>query len=388
MAGRAVIVGVRGREVLDACGGPALEVTVRLESGAVGRACLRPVPGQSPRSAAHALETAVGDALVGCDAGDQAAVDGALGVLGLGAGASLASARAAAAHAGMPLWRWLDDGASALPVPMLTLLDGSAGNALDVRELMVVPWAAESFADAVRVGVRVYWALGDLLAEVGALRSVGATGAFAPNVPSVEAALELAETAIERAGHRPGEDVALAVDAGAARWRFGSGYRLATECLTLSGPALVARWADLAEAYPIAALIDPLGSDDPDGWAALRSRVGHRVQVVGGVALASSGLASAVTVGLDGVATLSSLLELVAEARAGGCGVVLSRAPAETEDPLLADLAVGLQAGQIRAGGPCRGECTAKYNRLLRIEEALGDDALYAGHAPFRVRVR
>jgi enolase len=241
----------------------------------------------------------------------------------------------------------------------------------------------------------VYWALADVLDERGHITAVGDTGGFAPNVPSVEAALELVETAIERAGHHPGEDVALAIDAAAGQWRASDGtYPLAAENLTYSSERLVEHWADLVAQHPIAALEDPLAESDIEGWAQLSRRLGNRIQLIGDDLFATTpelvrrgirgGLANAVLIKPNQVGTLTEALETICVARTAGWGVIVSHRSGETEDTTIADLAVGTQADQIKAGGPCRGERVAKYNRLIRIEEQLGDEALYAGRRPFQ----
>jgi enolase len=421
----AAIVAVHGRQVLDSRGAPTLEVEVRLESGACGRAIVpagasvgpheavewrdhtRSFRGRAVRTAVRHVGEQVSGALAGRDAMQQRAIDrvlieldGTIDKHRLGAntllGASLACVRAAAAHEDLPLWRFLGgQRAHVLPVPMLTVLSGGAHarNAFDLQEVMVVPWAAESFADALHVAVQVYWSLGDLLAERGHVTAIGDTGGFAPNVPSIEAALELVETAIERVGHHAGDDVAVAVDAAAGQWRADGGYRLVAEQLTLSRERLVDRWVELASRYPIAALEDPIGPEDPAGWSELRGRLGDRVQIVGDDLFATNpdlvrqgvdaGLATAVLIKPNQVGTLTEALDAIAIARDAGWGVIVSHRSGETEDTTIADLAVAIGAGQIKAGGPCRGERVAKYNRLLRIEERIGDDALFAGRQPF-----
>jgi enolase len=425
----AAIVNIRARQVLDSRGRPTLEVDVRLASGERGSAIApagastgasesrerrdndRRFRGLGVRSAVRDVHGEVADALRGHDATDQRAIDRMLVDLDatpdrhrLGANTllavSLACAHAAAAHEHTSLWRRLaPERAHLLPVPMLTVFDGGAHarNSADPQEVMVVPWAAESFADALHVGVQVFWSLGDVLTEQGLATTVGHTGGFAPGLRSIEAALALAEAAIERAGHRPGHDVALAIDAAASQWRSKDGdYRLAEEGVTVSSAELVDYWAELVSRHPVVSLEDPLGEDDPDGWAELTRRCGDRVQVVGDDLLvtdaervrdaAAHRLANAAVIKPNQIGTLSEALDAVGAAREVGWGVIVSSRTGDSEDTTIADLAVGVQAGQIKAGGPSRGERVAKFNRLIRIEEEIGDDALFVGREPFRWR--
>jgi enolase len=424
----AAVASVDGRQVLDSRGAPTLQVEVRLESGARGSAI---VPsgvstgaheslewrdhdgrfrGRGVRSAVRHTREDVAAALLGRDATDQEAIDRVLVELDgtpdrrrLGANtllaASLACAHAAAAHEGVSLWRRLaPERAHVLPVPMLTVLGGGAHapNSIDIQEVMVVPWAAESVAAALQVAVQVHWSLRDLLAERGHVTAVGDVGGFAVTLRSAEAALELVEAAIERARYEVGDDVVLAIDAAASQWRHGPLYLLTREGVTLSSEELVDRWVELVARHPIVSLEDPLAEDDRDGWLKLQSRLRGRVQLVGDDLFATdaalvrsgiaSGLANAVLIKPNQVGTLTETLETIAVARDAGWGIVVAHRSGDTDDTTIADLAVGVQAGQIKAGGPCRGERVAKYNRLLRIEEEIGDEALYAGRAPFERR--
>ncbi|HET6506951.1 MAG TPA: phosphopyruvate hydratase [Baekduia sp.] len=412
-------------EVLDSRGAPTLEVEVRLASGARGAVAVpaglstgskerkesrdgeRRYRGRGVRHAARVVRTEVADALHGMDALHQAAVDARLRDLDgtpdksrLGAnailGASLATAHAAAAHCGVPLWRHLTpDPGHVLPVPMLNVLNGGAHarGGMDVQELMLVPWGAESFADALRIAVQIYWTLGDLLAEAGIPTSVGDEGGYAPRVGSTEDALDMLMSAVERAGLEPGVDVALALDAAASGWRHDAGYRLRRAGRTLSRDGLIDFWEQLVEGYPIVALEDPMAEDDREGWSLLHERLGDRVQLIGDDVfvtdpeLVSEGIAAdmanAVLVKPNQIGTLSETLATIEIAHAAGWATVVSHRSGETTDTTIADLAVGAQVGQIKAGAPCRGERVAKYNRLMRIEEELGDGALFAGRAPF-----
>lgn len=420
------IADVHARQLLDSRGAPTLEAEIRLVSGARGRAMLpsgastgpyesresrdrdRRFRGHGVRAAVARVRGEIADALRGRDATDQAAIDRVLVELDgtpdrrrLGANAllatSLACAHAAAAHERVSLWRYLAPGrAHMLPVPMVCALDGGAHarNAFDVQEAMIVPWQAESYADALDVAVRVHWALGDLLAERGQPTAVGDTGGFAPDFPHIEEALELLERAVERAGFHAGEQVVFALDAAAGQWRSEGSYRLAAEGSELSANELVERWLSLVRRFPIVSLEDPIAEDDHDGWRDLRRGLGdRRVQLLGDDLFATNadrirggvrdGLATGALIKPNQVGTLSETLAAARVAQEAGWAVVVSHRSGDTEDPTIADLAVGLQAGQIKAGGPCRGERVAKHNRLMRIEEEIGDEALYAGRAPF-----
>jgi enolase len=419
------IVEVVARQVLDSRGSPTLEADVRLRSGARGRAAVpsggstgnweplesrdhdRRFRGRGVRHAVRLVREEVADAIRGRDATDQEAIDSLLVALDgtldkhrLGGNTllsvSLACAHAAAAHCGVELWQYLGgDRAHPLPVPMLTVLEGGvhARSGLDIQELAVVPWKAETVAGALDTAVRVYWSLGDLLASRGEVTAVGDTGGFAPRLRSVESALEMTEAAIDHAGYHPGDEVVLAIDAAASQWRRGESYALEREGALLSREELADRWVKLLARHPIVALEDPFAEDDREGWALLHGYVGDRVQLVGddvfvtSPALLRKGIeehvANAVVIKPNQVGTLSETLRAIAIAREAGWGVIVSHRSGETEDTTIADLAVATQAGQIKAGAPCRGERIAKYNRLLRIEEELGDEAQYAGRGPF-----
>jgi len=419
------IADVLARQVLDSRGSPTLEVEIRLRSGARGRAAVpaggsigsweplesrdhdRRYRGRGVRHAVHVVREEVAGAMRGSDAIDQEAIDGLLigldGTLDrhrLGGntllGVSLACAHAAAAHTGVELWRYLArDRAHVLPVPMLTVLEGGAHtrSGLDIQELMLIPWKAETVAGALDIAVRVYWSLGDLLASKGEATAVGDTGGLAPQMTSLDSALELTEAAIEDAGYHPGDQVVLAIDAAATQWRADGGYTLKREGARFSREELVDRWITLLRCHPIVALEDPFAEDDHEGWSMLHARVGDRVQLVGddlfvtNPALIRRGIdqqvANAVLIKPNQVGTLSETLRAIKIAQEAGWGTIISHRSGETEDTTIADLAVAAHVGQIKAGGPCRGERIAKYNRLLRIEEELGDEALYAGREPF-----
>ena len=424
------IAGIHGREILDSRGNPTVEVDVVLQDGSLGRAA---VPSGASTGAYEAVELRDGDkaryggkgvrkavegidgqiaaALAGVDAADQGAVDGALIELdgtpnkqNLGAnatlGVSLAAAHAAANAAGQPLYRWLADGrAPSLPVPMFNILNGGkhAVDSTDFQEFMVAPVGAATFAEALRAGSEVFWALRTLLHDDGHSTGQGDEGGFAPSLATNEAAIEYILRAIEQAGYRPGEDVAIALDPAVTSILVeGTGdkdtpgrYRLETEGRTLDTEELVDLWATWLDRYPIVSLEDGLGEDDWDGWRSLTARLGDRVQLVGDDLLVTNpafierGIreqaANAVLIKLNQIGTLTETIQAIEMARAAGWGAMVSHRSGETEDTTVADLVVAMGTGQIKAGAPSRSERVAKYNRLLRIEEELGGQARYAG---------
>ncbi len=307
---------------------------------------------------------------------------------------SLAVARAAAAEAGVPLYRWVGgEEAHVLPVPMLNVINGGAHaqNSLDLQEFMVVPAGAESFAEGLRIGAEVFHALRALLHERGLATAVGDEGGFAPDLPSTEAAIEAVLEAAERAGHR--ERVAIALDPAATEvWRDGR-YRLPGEGRELDPDEMVGFWADLVERHPIVSIEDPLAEDEWDGWRALTERLGDRVQLVGddlfvtnverlrrGIELDAG---NAILVKVNQIGTLTETLDAIELARSAGYAAVMSHRSGETEDTTIADLAVATGVGQIKTGAPSRSDRVAKYNQLLRIEEELGDRAEYPGWNAF-----
>jgi len=412
---------VRARQILDSRGNPTVEVEIELERGAVGRAA---VPSGASTGKYEALELrdggeawlgkgvskAIGNvcdeiapALVGVDADDQRAVDAALLELDgttdksrLGAnailGCSLAAAKAAAAAAGVPLYRWIGgSGAHVLPVPMLNVINGGAHarNSLDLQEFMVVPAGAETFSEGLRVAVEVFHTLAKLLDARGLATAVGDEGGFAPDLPSTEAAIEVVLEAAERAGHR--ERVALAMDPAATEIFRDGNYVL--EGRTLSGDEMIEFWAALVEKYPLVSLEDGLAEDEWGWWRELTDRLGDRVQLVGDDLFVTNvarleqgieqGVANAILVKVNQIGTLSETLDAIALARANGYNAVISHRSGETEDTTIADLAVATGAGQIKTGAPSRSDRVAKYNQLLRIEEELGSEAVYPGWDAF-----
>ncbi|MEW6447696.1 MAG: phosphopyruvate hydratase [Bacillota bacterium] len=422
-----VITETRAREILDSRGNPTVEVEVVLEDGTVGRAA---VPSGASTGTYEAVELRDGDAeryggkgviravqhvndeiaaeIVGLSALDQSEIDTTLIELDgtenksrLGAnailGVSLAAARAAAEFLGLPLYRYLGGvGANLLPVPMMNVLNGGrhADNNLDLQEFMIVPVGAESFADALRMGAEVYHSLRRILHERGLSTAVGDEGGFAPFLSANEEALKLLTAAIEKAGYRPGDDVALALDPAASEFFHDGFYILQGENRTLSAGDLVDYYADLVERYPILSIEDGLAEEDWEGWELLTRRLGKTVQLVGddifvtnprrldrGITL---GVANSILIKPNQIGTLTETLETITLAHRNGYTTVISHRSGETEDTFIADLAVATRSGQIKTGAPCRSERVAKYNQLLRIEELLEGETTYPGKSAFR----
>jgi enolase len=415
------IEAVHARQVLDSRGNPTVEVDLRLTGGATGRAA---VPSGASTGTREALElrdggTAFGgkgvsravdnvngeiaDAVRGRDASEQRSLDDALIALDgtedksrLGAnallGVSMAAARAAAAAAGEPLWRYLGgDQAHLLPVPAMNVLNGGvhADNSIDFQEFMVAPVGAGSFAQALRMGAEVYHQLKTTLKERGLAGGVGDEGGFAPELDSNEAPLELLVSAIEAAGYRPGDDVAICLDPAASEFFADGRYELACESRSLSSEAMIEFWSGITSRYPVLFLEDGLAEGDWDGWKQLTDTIGDRVQLVGDDIFVTNpeilrqgiqrGVANSVLIKLNQIGTLTETLDTIALAREAGYRCVISHRSGETEDTFIADLAVATGVGQIKTGAPARSERVAKYNQLLRIEEELGDRARYAG---------
>ena len=417
---------LHAREVLDSRGNPTVEVEAWLESGAFGRAL---VPSGASTGAREAVELrddepsrylgkgvrravrnvieVIAPEVEGLDAAEQVKIDRVLLELdgtpdksGLGAnallGVSLAVARAAADDAGLPLYQYLGGpGARLLPVPLMNVVNGGvhADNGIDIQEFMLVPAGAGSFGDALRMGVEIFHTLRRLLKDKGLSTGVGDEGGFAPALGGNEAALDFLMRAIERAGYRAGDDVWLALDPAASEFGKRGRYRLRADRVEKSSDEMVAFYEALVSRYPICSIEDGLGEDDHDGWQALTRRLGSRVQLVGDDLFVTNpailqegirhGLANALLVKVNQIGTLTETLEAVELAKRAGYGTVISHRSGETEDVFIADLAVGVNAGQIKTGSLARGERTAKYNQLLRIEEELGDAAVWPGRAVF-----
>jgi len=421
------ITHVHARQLLDSRGNPTVEVDVRLDSGVLGRAA---VPSGASTGEHEVVELRDGDpavylgkgvlravanvngeianALLGADASDQRELDRLLVELDgtptksrLGAnailGCSLASAKAAAADAGLPLWRWLGGGdARVLPVPLMNVVNGGAHaqNRLDLQEFMVVPAGAESFTEALRVGAEVFHHLKTVLHERGLATGVGDEGGFAPDLASTEEAIEAVLEAAERAGHR--ERIGIALDPAASEVFRDGAYELPGEGRTLDAQAMIDFYRSLADRFPILSIEDGLDENAWSDWRSLTQVVGERVQLVGDDLFVTNveflrrgieeGVANAILVKVNQIGTLTESLDVIELARGAGYATVISHRSGETEDTTIADLAVAVNAGQIKTGAPSRTDRVAKYNQLLRIEEELGDEAVYPGWSAFRGR--
>jgi enolase len=425
-----VIQSVRALEILDSRGNPTLSVEVTTSGGLRGRAA---VPSGASTGSREALELrdkdprryggkgvtrAVGHVngeianavakqrLGGLD--EQAELDRKLCDLDgtetksrLGAnallGVSLAAAHAAAAAAGQPLYRWLGgDGAQLLPAPMMNVINGGAhaDNNVDLQEFMLYPLGAPSFSEALRWGSEVFHRLRAVLQQKGYATGVGDEGGFAPNLVSNREAIELVLQAIEQAGYRPGEQIAIALDPAASEFYENGRYQLAGEGKSLSSDEMVEFWADWAGRYPIVSIEDGLAEQDWDGWARLTQRLGGRLQLVGDDLFVTNpailklgiekGVANSILVKVNQIGTLTETLDAIQMARAAGYSAVISHRSGETEDTTIADLAVATGVGQIKTGSLCRTDRVAKYNRLLWIEAELGAAARYAGRSTLR----
>jgi enolase len=424
----ATIEVVDAREILDSRGNPTVEVDVILADGSVGRAA---VPSGASTGAHEAVELRDGDAarfggkgvlgavanvtdriapaIYGLDASDQAGIDALLceldgtpnkAALGANAilGVSIACAHAASASYDLPLYRYLGGvGATTLPVPMFNILNGGkhAQDSTDFQEFMVMPVGVDTYADALRAGAEIFATLRGILHDEGHATGQGDEGGFAPSLPSNEAAVEVILRAIERAGYRPGVDVAIALDPatselvepGSGRDGAPTRYVLAREGRTLESGELIDLWADWAARYPIVSLEDGLAEDDWAGWRQLTERLGRTIQLVGDDLLVTNteriaraieeDAANSVLIKLNQIGTLTETIEAISLARSAGWSAVVSHRSGETEDTTIADLVVAMGTGQIKTGAPSRSERVAKYNRLLRIEGELGDGAKY-----------
>jgi len=415
------ITAVHGRQILDSRGNPTVEVDVRLESGALGRAA---VPSGASTGVHEAVELRDGgpewggkgvtravahvnselaSAVRGRDARDQAGLDASLierdgtankGRLGANAvlGVSLAAAKACAAEDGISLYRYLGgERAVTLPVPMMNVINGGvhAQNSIDLQEFMVVPGGADSFADALRIGAEVYHALKDVLHSRGLATAVGDEGGFAPDLESSEAAIEAILEAAERAGHR--ESVAIALDPATSEVFSEGKYRF--EGRELSSAEMPAFWSALIDSYPIVSIEDGAAEDDWEAWKLLTAELGSRVQLVGDDVFVTNpsrlrrgideGVANSILVKVNQIGTLTETADAISIAQGAGYTAVISHRSGETEDATIADLAVATNAGQIKTGAPARSDRVAKYNQLLRIEEELGSRAVWPGWSAF-----
>ncbi|MGA9857717.1 MAG: phosphopyruvate hydratase [Solirubrobacteraceae bacterium] len=418
---------VHARQILDSRGNPTVEVELSLRSGAWGRAA---VPsgastgefeatelrdggsdwmGKGVTKAIDNVNGEIATAVHGQDAASQAALDRMLISLDgtpnksrLGANAllavSLAAAQASAAEERLPLWRYLGgEGAHVLPVPMMNVLNGGAhaDNAVDFQEFMIVPVGAGSFSEALRMGSEVFHNLKRTLHEQGQGTSVGDEGGFAPDFQSNEQALEALMVGIKAAGYIPGEQIAIALDPAVSElYEEGTGYVLEHEGRTLSAEELAGYWADLAGRYPIISIEDGMDEEDWAGWSTLTQRIGKSVQLVGDDLFVTNtqrlkrgideGVANAILIKVNQIGTLTETFAAIRMAREAGYAAVMSHRSGETEDVTIADLAVATGCGQIKTGAPSRTDRVAKYNQLLRIEEALGAEATYPGRSAFR----
>jgi enolase len=418
---------VHARQILDSRGNPTVEVELSVRSGAWGRAA---VPsgastgefeatelrdggsewlGKGVTQAVANVNTEIASAVRGQDASSQAALDRMLTTLDgtpnksrLGANAilavSLAAAHAAAAEERLPLWRYLGgEAAHVLPVPMMNVLNGGAhaDNRVDFQEFMIVPVGAPSFSEALRWGSEVFHRLKETLRARGLSTAVGDEGGFAPDLGSNEEALELLMEGIRVAGYEPGEQVAIALDPAVSELYSDGAYVLEHEGRTLGAEELTGYWAELAARYPIVSIEDGMGEEDWAGWATLTERLGARLQLVGDDVFVTntqrlkrgidSGVANSILIKVNQIGTLTETLAAIRMARENGYTAVMSHRSGETEDVTIADLAVATGCGQIKTGAPSRTDRVAKYNQLLRIEEALGADATYPGRGAFRV---
>ncbi len=417
---------VHARQILDSRGNPTVEVEIALRSGASGRAA---VPsgastgefeatelrdggerwqGKGVSRAVANVDGEIAQALIGMEAAEQAALDGALIELDgtpnksrLGAnailGASLAAAHAQACEEGLALWRYLGGpSARLLPVPMMNVLNGGvhADNAVDFQEFMIVPCGAPSFSECLRMGAEVFHALKGTLHERGLGTAVGDEGGYAPDLSSNEDALRMIVAGIEAAGYRPGEDVAIALDPAASEIYRDGAYVLEHEGRTLSAGEFSDYWAELAGRYPIVSIEDGMDEEDWEGWKTLTDRLGAQLQLVGDDVFVTnterlrrgieSGVANSILIKVNQIGTLTETLQAIAMAREAGYTAVISHRSGETEDVTIADLAVATGCGQIKTGAPSRSDRVAKYNQLLRIEEQLGAAAVYPGGSVFR----
>ena len=412
---------VHARQILDSRGNPTVEVDIRLQSGAAGRAAVPSGASTGTREAlelrdkeaafggkavTHAVANVNGEiaeAVRGRDAADQRgldeamiALDGTKGKSRLGAnailGVSMASARAAAADAGRPLYRYLGGAdATLLPVPCMNVLNGGvhADNPVDFQEFMIAPLGARSFTHALQIGAEVYHELQRTLKSRGLSTAVGDEGGFAPALDSNEAPLELLMSAITSSGYRPGDDIAICVDPAASEFFKDGRYELAGEGRSLSSREMVDYWSTIPDRYPLGFLEDGMAEQDWDGWQRLTERLGARLQLVADDIFVTNpailregierGVANSILIKLNQIGTLTETLETIALARSAGYRAVISHRSGETEDTFIADLVVATGVGQIKTGAPARSERVSKYNQLLRIEEQLGDRARYAG---------
>jgi enolase len=421
------IIDITAREILDSRGNPTVEVDVRLEDGSFGRAAVpsgastgaheavelrdgdaKRYGGKGVEKAVAAVNTEIFDALCGMEAEDQPRLDRIMGALDgtkaksrLGAnailGVSLAVAKAAAESANLPLYRYVGGAkAQVLPVPMMNIVNGGvhADNPIDFQEFMIMPAGAVSFREGLRMGAEVFHTLKKALHDAGHNTNVGDEGGFAPNLKSADEALGFVTKAIEKAGYRPGEDIYLALDPASTEFFKNGKYVLEGEGRTLDPDAMVKVYEDLCARYPIISIEDGMAEDDWDGWIALTKAIGKNVQLVGDDLFVTNterlrqgiarGAANAILIKVNQIGTLTETLDAVETAHRAAYRAVMSHRSGETEDTTIADLAVATNCGMIKTGSLARSDRLAKYNQLLRIEELLGDQAIYAGRSVLR----
>ena len=420
------IVDIVGREILDSRGNPTVECDVLLESGTMGRAAVpsgastgsreaielrdgdaKRYGGKGVLKAVEYINTEISEAVLGLDASEQAFLDKTLIDLDgtenksrLGANAmlavSMAVARAAAEESGLPLYRYFGGmGSMQMPVPMMNVVNGGAhaNNNLDLQEFMIIPVGAPSFREAVRYGAEVFHALKNILHDKGMSIAVGDEGGFAPNVPNHEAAIQMILEAIDKAGFVAGEQIALGLDCAATEFYKDGKYHLEAEGLTLTSQEWTDMLATWVDKYPIISIEDGMSEGDWDGWKILSDRLGKKVQIVGDDLFVTNtkilkegiarGIANSILIKINQIGTLSETFAAIEMAKRAGYTAVISHRSGETEDSTIADIAVGTNAGQIKTGSLSRSDRMAKYNQLLRIEEDLGDIAIYPGRAAF-----
>ena len=420
------IVDIVAREILDSRGNPTVEADVLLESGVMGRAA---VPSGASTGSREALElrdgdtsryggkgvlkavehinTEISEVILGLDAQEQSFIDRTLidldgtdnkGRLGANAmlAVSMAVAKAAAEESGLPLYRYLGGaGGMQMPVPMMNVINGGAhaNNSLDMQEFMIVPVGATSFREALRCGAEVFQVLKKMLDGRKLSTTVGDEGGFAPSLPSNEAAIQLVLEAIDKAGYQPGADVVLALDCASSEFHKNGKYVLDSEGLSLSSEGFVDYLANLADKYPIISIEDGMSESDWEGWRALTDRLGRKVQLVGDDLFVTNtrilregiqlGVANSILIKVNQIGTLTETLAAIEMAKRAGYTAVISHRSGETEDTIIADIAVGTNALQIKTGSLSRADRTAKYNQLLRIEEEMGETASYPGRDAF-----
>ena len=422
-----IIEEIIAREIVDSRGNPTVEVDVYLDDGTMGRAAVPSGASTGTREAVELRDTdsaryggkgvlravenvndVIANEISGMRATDQATIDRIMieldgtpnkGKLGANAilGVSLAVAKAAANWVSLPLYRYLGGpNARRLPIPMMNILNGGkhADNNVDLQEFMVMPVGASSFAEALRMGAEVYHALKKVLAKDGMSTAVGDEGGFAPNLPSNESAIQAIIRAIEQAGYAPGSDASIALDPAASEFYKDGKYNLAGEGKVLGSAQMVDYYAGLTEKYPIVSIEDGLAEDDWEGWGLLTKRLGKSVQLVGDDLFVTNteylrkgievGVANSILIKVNQIGTLTETLDAIEMAKRAGYTAVVSHRSGETEDATIADIAVATNAGQIKTGSASRTDRIAKYNQLIRIEEQLGDAAIYPGLAAFK----